>query len=476
MSHYSGIQSSAYESGGPGNPLVLGGTADPSAGGGLTAPEGSVYMRNVAGAGEMWNKFGALATDWTQLGGGAAIGDAVGGGSPNSLLFVDGVGDLGQDVDLVWDATLGPYGRLGIGTAAPEYPQHIALSAIGTGATDLAVGSALINPTAATAIATVQRSPMLVLEGQGWRTIVPTTIEMQIGLQAVPISGGIVNPSFVISQNSNEAGFVDLLTVRQLSGISAQLLPNHVGGGAIYANTTSTSTGLGFSVGGTLAQMYAAGTESLRVSSGAVQPLTALQVATGTAAAPSIAFASAQTSGYFAQSTAPPILGLSMALVQVARWSQFVQDWFPRPSTSGSPTIWSVVGPLHTTLAAGIEAIDCDFDLDRNVQFSTGALATQRAVVFRPPTYAFVAASVLGDAATVAITGAPAPGPNATLTRTMALWIQAGDLRVDNAQALGGGVAPTFGTIGGTGPAAAAQFEWLRVRTQNGVGFVPVWQ
>lgn len=43
--------------------------------------------------------------------------------------------------------------------------------------------------------------------------------------------------------------------------------------------------------------------------------------------------------------------------------------------------------------------------------------------------------------------------------------------------ALGGGAAPTLGTIGGTGPAAAAQNSWMRVVDNAGNPFwVPVWK
>jgi len=43
--------------------------------------------------------------------------------------------------------------------------------------------------------------------------------------------------------------------------------------------------------------------------------------------------------------------------------------------------------------------------------------------------------------------------------------------------ALGGGAAPTFGTIGGTGPATAAQNTWMRWRDTSGVLFwVPAWK
>lgn len=43
--------------------------------------------------------------------------------------------------------------------------------------------------------------------------------------------------------------------------------------------------------------------------------------------------------------------------------------------------------------------------------------------------------------------------------------------------ALGAGAAPTFGTIGGTGPATAAQNSWMRVMDSAGVAFwVPAWK
>ncbi|MGH7743932.1 MAG: hypothetical protein ACREQ5_03820 [Candidatus Dormibacteria bacterium] len=43
--------------------------------------------------------------------------------------------------------------------------------------------------------------------------------------------------------------------------------------------------------------------------------------------------------------------------------------------------------------------------------------------------------------------------------------------------ALGGGAAPTFGTIGGSGPGTAAQFAWLKVVDDAGTtGFIPYWR
>jgi hypothetical protein len=43
-------------------------------------------------------------------------------------------------------------------------------------------------------------------------------------------------------------------------------------------------------------------------------------------------------------------------------------------------------------------------------------------------------------------------------------------------RALGGGAAPTLGTIGGTGPAAAAQNSWLVVKVAGTLSYIPLWR
>jgi hypothetical protein len=99
-------------------------------------------------------------------------------------------------------------------------------------------------------------------------------------------------------------------------------------------------------------------------------------------------------------------------------------------ATTGSPTAWLLTAAAHTTLTAGTEAIDVYYNLARTVQFATGAITTQRAVVFTAPTYAFVAASTITSTATVSIAGAPVQGANATLTNAYALWIQSGTTNI----------------------------------------------
>jgi hypothetical protein len=60
-----GANSYRVISGGAGDPLILAGTADPSSGG-LTAPEGSIYMRYVAAGGQVYYKTGSGDTAWAQ--------------------------------------------------------------------------------------------------------------------------------------------------------------------------------------------------------------------------------------------------------------------------------------------------------------------------------------------------------------------------------------------------------------------------
>jgi hypothetical protein len=72
-----GVDSVQLISGGAGNPQILCGTVDPSAGGGTAAAEGSIYLRFVAAAGQEWLKTGAADTAWTLVSTGAVDIDAI---------------------------------------------------------------------------------------------------------------------------------------------------------------------------------------------------------------------------------------------------------------------------------------------------------------------------------------------------------------------------------------------------------------
>jgi len=107
-------------------------------------------------------------------------------------------------------------------------------------------------------------------------------------------------------------------------------------------------------------------------------------------------------------------------------------------------------------------------------QSGATGLATHRDVQFLTTTLQFNGGAQTITAAAGLYVEAPTAGTGMTLTNSYAAWFNA-KCRFDGAVALGGGAAPTLGTIGGTGPATAAQNEWLPVATQNGQRFIPLW-
>ncbi len=59
-------------------------------------------------------------------------------------------------------------------------------------------------------------------------------------------------------------------------------------------------------------------------------------------------------------------------------------------------------------------------------------------MVWNAPTYAFASASTMTSAATMAISGAPIAGTNATITNGYALWVQGGITKLDGLLDLSG--------------------------------------
>lgn len=110
-----------------------------------------------------------------------------------------------------------------------------------------------------------------------------------------------------------------------------------------------------------------------------------------------------------------------------------------------TPVALRVTGGPHTTAVASTELTDLDFNLARTVQFATGAITTQRAARLRAPTYGFVGASVITSAATLAISGAPVAGTNATITNAYAFWVESGLSRFDGNLILQSGAVAASG-------------------------------
>lgn len=115
------------------------------------------------------------------------------------------------------------------------------------------------------------------------------------------------------------------------------------------------------------------------------------------------------------------------------RWNNITSNQFTGTqavSTSGTPILMSLVGAAHTGLTASTNTPDVQFNLARTVQKATGALTEQDAILINAPTYSFVGASTITNAATLAITNAPAAGTNATISNSWAIWTQNGASRI----------------------------------------------
>lgn len=131
--------------------------------------------------------------------------------------------------------------------------------------------------------------------------------------------------------------------------------------------------------------------------------------------------------------------------------------WAPTPRSSGSAPYLTVTMPADNPLTASAEAIGVRL-ITADRRHSTGALTTQREIVFEAPTYSFVGSSTITNAATLAVTGAPALGANAAITNNAALWLQAGKLRADDAGVVFDGLTSNLTNILALGTDAPARF------------------
>lgn len=81
-----------------------------------------------------------------------------------------------------------------------------------------------------------------------------------------------------------------------------------------------------------------------------------------------------------------------------------------------------VTGAANTGITASTEVSQARFNFAQTRTWATGALALQRTVRVDAETLAFVAASTVTDAVTLAISGPPIAGANATITQPWAAW------------------------------------------------------
>jgi hypothetical protein len=110
---------------------------------------------------------------------------------------------------------------------------------------------------------------------------------------------------------------------------------------------------------------------------------------------------------------------------------------------------------VNKTLASGVTEIinfhvNGAYTWTRNPGGAGLTQATQRHTVFAAPTYAGVTnAYTITNAATVAISGAPAAGASMTITNPLAFWVQAGKVRLDGGGAWSGLPTGNAGLVSG---------------------------
>lgn len=140
-------------------------------------------------------------------------------------------------------------------------------------------------------------------------------------------------------------------------------------------------------------------------------------------------------------------------------------------ANGGSPFLFNLVGGAHTNLTAGAEASDFIMNWARTVTFATGAITNQRAFRILAPTYAFNGASTITNAATVYIGGSPIAGANATLTNSWSLWVDSGDVKIDDNLVLGGNVVSDGNIVWKSGTAFTGTLD--HANTANRIWTLP---
>lgn len=140
----------------------------------------------------------------------------------------------------------------------------------------------------------------------------------------------------------------------------------------------------------------------------------------------------------------------------------------PAAVSSAGQVALTVTGAADTGITASTERSDVYLNLARTETWATGALATQRAIRIAAPTYAFVGASTITNAVTVDISGAPAPGANATITNAYALRVASGTsyfggYTLVSPAAAASGVRSALGVVGAADTGVTASTEQVDV-------------
>lgn len=251
---------------------------------------------------------------------------------------------------------------------------------------------------------------------------------------------------------------------------AAKIVRILAGGSNVSTNTVATVASTGLTVAGLVDNTSASGVTSRQAATqdamrllgraggtssfiGTLTPttLTASRTYTFPDAAIIVSgSASALTSGRVPFVTTGGLLidNIAFRFTTTSTQSQGNLDLAPSTVASGAACALRVVAAADTNQTLSTESSSAIFDLSATRQFATGALTTQRAFRIAAPTYSFVGASTITNAATFAISGAPIAGTNATITNAWSLWVQAGTGRFDGLLSVGDATDSTTSTTG----------------------------
>jgi hypothetical protein len=341
------------------------------------------------------------------------------------------------------------------------------------------------------------------------------------GAPAAPIAGTAAQARTILGVQASNAVAI---TGGTISGVAITASTLNMGGNSIFGNTATT-------------QDLTLQPNSADSTTGRVKALgIGIQVPDGTAAAPSIGFASTPTLGFYRNNG----ISLGIALGAGTRAYYFDSTTLQMESNSGSVGLYlGSAGQRGVITDAGGTSVEILVANARRARFSAaGAFqtynspftsftdsATIRAqaagqvmafaatppsqasasgavlnsyiwdavtatftgttqittatgvnfIAINAPTYTDASALTVDRGATVYIAGPPAAAGSLTLTQPYSLWVDNGKVRLDGGVALGGGAPATLGTIGGSGPATLTQNSWLPINVDGTAMFLPLW-
>lgn len=227
-----------------------------------------------------------------------------------------------------------------------------------------------LNNTTAATVGAQKISPSLVLTGNGWKTTATAgTQKVEFALDVLPVQGS-TNPTGLLqfSHSVNDAAYSTIMTLSTINSI-LQL----TAGSAVW--TVDPSSGW---------QDFQASGQSYSIRTGGSNRVSWTQNGD-------------QTHAFTATAT-------------------------------GARTALLFTSPANTNQTTATEIPSVNFNLSATTQWATGTITTQRTFRIQAQTIGFVGSSTVTTASTLAISGPPIAGTNATITTGYALNIESGNM------------------------------------------------